>query len=118
MQDVRRREKESKRRKQLEKAHLKSGLEGGGKRRTASSVPLTARLHLASGGAYGSTDGRGIVLVKIKNQWRVALKIPEANKTSTVSRTKLNLAYFARRTFISCLGLMKLFPPIDEITTN
>lgn len=84
------------REKQRVEAYLKRGQEGGGKWRTASSVLLSYHLHVATNITSGDPGGRGIVIVEIKN-WRLALKIPTANKTSLVSNTKLHLAYFARR---------------------
>lgn len=88
------------REKQRVEAYLKRRLEGGGKWRTASSVLLSYHLHVASNITSEDPGGRGIVIVEIKNNWRLALKIPAANKTSLVSNTKFHLAYFARRTHL------------------
>ena len=39
------------------------------------------------------------LLLKIKNKWRPALKIPWADKTYLVIQTKINLAYFVKLTW-------------------
>lgn len=45
------------------------------------------------------SNGRGIVIVKIKIKWRTAGRISRADKTNLTIQTKLNLAHFARLTW-------------------